>query len=65
MRDALSLLDQAAALTNDAVDDASVAAMLGQAGRMEAIAIVASVLAGDAKGAMDGLAGAVKSVLSQ
>ena len=56
VRDALSLLDQAAALTNDAVDDASVAVMLGQAGRMEAIAIVASVLAGDAKGG-DGWAG--------
>ena len=61
VRDALSLLDQAAALTGDAIDDASVAAMLGQAGRMEAIAIVAAVLAGDAKGALDGLAGAVKS----
>ena len=61
VRDALSLLDQAAALTSDAIDDANVAAMLGQAGRMEAIAIVGAVLAGDAKGAMDGLDAAVKS----
>ena len=61
VRDALSLLDQAAALTSDAIDDASVAAMLGQAGRMEAIAIVGAVLGGDAKGAMDGLDAAVKS----
>ena len=61
VRDALSLLDQAAALTSDAIDDANVAAMLGQAGRMEAIAIVGAVLAGDAKGALDGLAAAVKS----
>ena len=61
VRDALSLLDQAAALTSDAIDDANVAAMLGQAGRMEAIAIVGAVLAGDAKGALDGLDAAVKS----
>ena len=61
VRDALSLLDQAAALTSDAIDDANVAAMLGQAGRMEAIAIVGAVLGGDAKGAMDGLDAAVKS----
>ena len=61
VRDALSLLDQAAALTSDAIDDANVAAMLGQAGRMEAIAIVGAVLGGDAKGALDGLDAAVKS----
>lgn len=61
VRDALSLLDQAAALTSDTITDAAVAAMLGQAGRMDAIHIISAALMGDVKGALDGLAGAVKS----
>jgi DNA polymerase-3 subunit gamma/tau len=61
VRDALSLLDQAAALTSDKITDAAVAAMLGQAGRMDAITIISAALMGDAKGAIDGLAGAVRS----
>jgi DNA polymerase-3 subunit gamma/tau len=61
VRDALSLLDQAAALTSDTITDAAVAAMLGQAGRMDAIHIISAALMGDAKTAIDGLAGAVRS----
>jgi DNA polymerase-3 subunit gamma/tau len=61
VRDALSLLDQAAALTSDTIHDDAVAAMLGQAGRMDAIEIISAALTGDTKGALDGLAGAVRS----
>ncbi|MCG8624704.1 MAG: DNA polymerase III subunit gamma/tau [Proteobacteria bacterium] len=56
VRDALSLLDQAAALTKDTIDDAQTATMLGQAGRMDALAIAKAVLAGDAVTAAEGLA---------
>lgn len=58
VRDALSLLDQAAALTKDTIDDAQTATMLGQAGRMDALAIAKAVLAGDATAAAEGLAAA-------
>jgi DNA polymerase-3 subunit gamma/tau len=61
VRDALSLLDQAAALTSDTIRDDAVAAMLGQAGRMDAIQIMSAALTGDTKAAIDGLAGAVRS----
>lgn len=61
VRDALSLLDQAAALTSNQIDDTAVAAMLGQAGRMDAIQIVKSALLGQADQAMAGLDRAVKS----
>ena len=59
VRDALSLLDQAAALTKDKVTDSDVATMLGQAGRKTALAIAEAVLAGDAVAAMAGLEAAI------
>ncbi len=55
VRDALSLLDQAAALTGDTIDDAAVAAMLGQAGRMDSLAITRAALEGDIATALDKL----------
>lgn len=61
VRDALSLLDQAAALGSNQIEDIAVAAMLGQAGRMDAIQIIKSALLGQADQAMTGLDGAVKS----
>lgn len=61
VRDALSLLDQAAALTSNQIEDDAVAAMLGQAGRMDAITIVKAALAGNPDAAMTGLDHAIKS----
>jgi DNA polymerase-3 subunit gamma/tau len=61
VRDALSLLDQAAALTSNQIEDNAVAAMLGQAGRMDAIQIVKAALMGQADQAMAGLDNALKS----
>ncbi|MDC1115476.1 DNA polymerase III subunit gamma/tau [Alphaproteobacteria bacterium] len=61
VRDALSLLDQAAALTSNQIEDNAVAAMLGQAGRMDAIQIVKAALMGQADQAMAGLDNAIKS----
>lgn len=61
VRDALSLLDQAAALTSNQIEDHAVAAMLGQAGRMDAIRIVKAALMGQADQAMAGLDNAIKS----
>ena len=61
VRDALSLLDQAAALTSNQIEDDAVAAMLGQAGRMDAITIVKAALAGNPDAAMTGLDQAIKS----
>lgn len=61
VRDALSLLDQAAALTSNQIEDNAVAAMLGQAGRMDAIRIVKAALLGQADQAMAGLDNAIKS----
>ena len=61
VRDALSLLDQAAALTSNQIEDNAVAAMLGQAGRMDAIRIVKAALMGQADQAMAGLDNAIKS----
>ena len=59
VRDALSLLDQAAALTADHVTDDAVAVMMGQAGRGQSLDIVSLALAGDAAGAMERLQQAV------
>ena len=56
VRDALSMLDQAAALTADTISDDHVARLLGQAGRQHALDIVSHVLKGDAAAAMAGLA---------
>ncbi len=59
VRDALSLLDQAAALTADQIKDDHVADMLGQAGRGQALDILTNALTGNTAGALDGLAQAV------
>ena len=59
VRDALSLLDQAAALTADHVTDDAVAVMMGQAGRGQSLDMVSLALAGDAVGAMERLQQAV------
>ena len=59
VRDALSMLDQAAALTADKVTDGSVASILGQAGRQEAMAITRDALDGKAAEALEGMASAV------
>ena len=56
VRDALSMLDQAAALTADTISDDHVANLLGQAGRQHSLDIVSHVLKGDAAAAMAGLA---------
>ena len=59
VRDGLSLLDQAAALTADQISDDAVASMLGQAGRGQSLDMVTMALAGDAAGAMESLSQAV------
>ena len=59
VRDGLSLLDQAAALTADHITDDAVASMLGQAGRGQSLDMVSMALAGDAAGAMERLSQAV------
>ena len=59
VRDALSLLDQAAALTADKINDDSVADMLGQAGRGQALDILSNALKGNTAEALDGMAEAV------
>jgi DNA polymerase-3 subunit gamma/tau len=56
VRDALSMLDQAAALTADKINDDHVAGLLGQAGRQDSLEITRHVLKGDAAAAMAGLA---------
>ena len=52
VRDALSLLDQAAAMTADTLSAESVSDMLGRPGRAEALALLSSVLAGDVTSAL-------------
>jgi len=47
VRDALSMLDQAAAMTADKLTSASVADMLGRPGRRESVAILNHALAGE------------------
>ena len=52
VRDALSLLDQAAAMTADTLSAESVSDMLGRPGRAEALTLLSSVLAGDVTSAL-------------
>jgi len=52
VRDALSLLDQAAAMTADALTAELVADMLGRPGRSESQAVLTAALAGDTKAAL-------------
>lgn len=52
VRDALSLLDQAAAMTADTLSAESVADMLGRPGRAEALDLLKSVLANDITSAL-------------
>ena len=59
VRDALSMLDQAAALTADTITDGAVASILGQAGRQEALAITRDALEGKTAEALGGMASAV------
>ncbi|MCE2517892.1 MAG: DNA polymerase III subunit gamma/tau [Alphaproteobacteria bacterium] len=59
VRDALSLLDQAAALSADNITDDAVAGMLGQAGRGQALEMTTQALSGDAAGAMMSLGQAI------
>ena len=47
VRDALSLLDQAAAMTADSLTADGIAEMLGRPGRQDSIAILTSTMAGD------------------
>ena len=59
VRDALSLLDQAAAMTADKLSPDSIADMLGRPGRQDSITILGAALKGDAAGALAGLASAM------
>lgn len=52
VRDALSLLDQAAAMTADRLTNALVGDMLGRPGRRESQAVLTAALAGDAAAAL-------------
>ena len=58
VRDALSLLDQAAAMTADQISADNIAAMLGRPGRTGSIAMLDAAMSGDAAGALDALASA-------
>lgn len=58
VRDALSLLDQAAAMTADALTPELVADMLGRPDRGESQAVLAAALAGDTAGALRAFANA-------
>ena len=58
VRDALSLLDQAAAMTADALTPELVADMLGRPGRSESQAVLTAALAGDANAALTAFANA-------
>ena len=58
VRDALSLLDQAAAMTADALTPELVADMLGRPGRSESQAVLTAALAGDTNAALTAFANA-------
>jgi DNA polymerase-3 subunit gamma/tau len=58
VRDALSLLDQAAAMTADALTPELVADMLGRPGRRESQAVLTAALAGDTNAALTAFANA-------
>ena len=59
VRDALSLLDQAAAMTADSLTADGIAEMLGRPGRRDSIAILTSAMAGDSATGLAGLATAM------
>ena len=61
VRDSLSLLDQAAAMTADRLTIDSVAEMLGRPGRGDSIAILDAAMRGDAASALAALAGSLAS----
>ena len=54
VRDALSMLDQAAAMTADALNEAAVDEMLGRPGRAESLSIIKDAFAGDCAAALAG-----------
>ena len=56
VRDALSLLDQAAAMTGDSLSIDSITEMLGRPGRAESIAILETAMRGDTAAALAALA---------
>jgi DNA polymerase-3 subunit gamma/tau len=58
VRDALSLLDQAAAMSADKISSDGISSMLGRPGRSDSIAILRAAIAGDAAGALDAFAAA-------
>ena len=58
VRDALSMLDQAAAMTADTLSAASVGDMLGRPGRRESMAVLSSALAGDSAASLAAFASA-------
>ena len=59
VRDALSLLDQAAAMTADSLTADGIAEMLGRPGRRDSIAILTCAMGGDAAGGLAALAAAM------
>ena len=59
VRDALSLLDQAAAMTADSLTADGIAEMLGRPGRRDSIAILTSAMAGDSAAGLAALASAM------
>ena len=59
VRDALSLLDQAAAMTADKLTIDSVTEMLGRPGRSDSIAILDAAMRGDTASALSALAGSL------
>ena len=59
VRDALSLLDQAAAMTADSLTADGIAEMLGRPGRRDSIAILTSAMAGDSAAGLAALAAAM------
>ena len=61
VRDGLSLLDQAAALTGDDITDTAVSSMLGQAGRGAALELLATALGGATADALHQLDGIIAS----
>jgi len=59
VRDSLSLLDQAAAMTADRLTADGIAEMLGRPGRRDSIAILTGAMAGDSAGGLAALASAM------
>ena len=59
VRDALSLLDQAAAMTADSLTADGIAEMLGRPGRRDSIAILTGAMAGDSAAGLAALASAM------